>query len=59
MQNKLRKQLLKEINEFLDKLEYYVDDCNEFEMTKLIAINEITRFFKNLEYCKKDIDKRK
>lgn len=53
MKNKLRKDLMVDINEFLCKLEWYTVENDELQMTKLIVQNELARYFKNLEkYCK-------
>lgn len=49
MNRKIKKELMEDIRKFLDNIEFYVDDCNEYKMTKIIVENELKRFFKKYE----------
>ncbi len=56
MNNKLRKELLNDVHNFINLLVFYTDDCNELEMTKLIVNNEIKKYFNTKQ---KELDKHK
>lgn len=53
MDKRLKEELMEDINNFLIKLEFYVYDCDEPIVTKMIVTNEIERYFKNEENYRK------